>query len=251
MNGNELTEREQKILEEGNANQVKLMREKRAMIEQEAVKSGRYPLWLAVEMMTDNLKARWDLRDQLRFDAQRGRLPMFRKGDILPAKYRLVPLELRESDEYFWDDLNKWLEENEPRIKWQFRAPAAQEIVEPPTGDNSADDEKVEQEADSPPIGEEADTQFAGLFDPVTVAVLENMFPAKGKWKGWAEHASRIPGLLVARHGRAMFNPYLAGIWFAGKGIKGWDLARCHRTLANNLPARSLDSKHLLTGELE
>jgi hypothetical protein len=251
MNGGELNEREQKILEEGNAKQVKLMREKRAMIEQEAIKSGRYPLWLAVEMMTDNLKARWGLRNRLNCDAERGRLPLYRKGDVLPAEYILSPLALKESDEYFWDDLNRWLEKSELRIKWRFRAPGAQGIVEPTTGDSSAYDEKVEQEADSPPIGEEADTQLAHLFDPVPVAALEKMFPANNRWAGWAEHASRNVGLKAARTGRGLFNPYLAGIWFAGKGIKDWDLARCRRTLANNLPTRSLDNKHRLTGELE
>lgn len=98
---------------------------------------------------------------------------------------------------------------------------------------------------------DEEDNDLARLFDPVPVTALEKMFPSEGKWAGWAEHASRHPELKAARQGRAMFNPYLAGIWFARKGHSGWDLARCRRTLANNLPDRSLDDKHRLTGELE
>jgi hypothetical protein len=118
-------------------------------------------------------------------------------------------------------------------------------------GDTATEDEQPEPVTDSRPSGEDADAQIALLFDPVTVAALEKMFPADGKWAGWAEHASRNEGLKAARTGRGRFNPYLAGIWFAGKGIKGWDLAFCRRRLGNNLPARSRDSKHLLTGELD
>lgn len=118
-------------------------------------------------------------------------------------------------------------------------------------GEAAIEDEQPEPVTDGRPSGEDADAQIALLFDPVTVAALEKMFPADGKWAGWAEHASRNEGLKAARAGRGRFNPYLAGIWFAGKGIKGWDLAFCRRRLGSNLPARSLDSKHLLTGELE
>lgn len=104
---------------------------------------------------------------------------------------------------------------------------------------------------DGDTVTDEEDTDLAQLFDPVPVTALEKMFPSEGKWAGWAEHASRHPELKAARQGRAMFNPYLAGIWFARKGRSGWDLARCRRALANNLPDRSLDDKHRLTGGLE
>lgn len=251
MNDKDFTEHEKWIIEEGNEKQIASMNENRKTIERQAITSGRYPLWLAVEIMTDNLKARWALRDRLNYDAQYGRLPMFRKGDILPAEYRLSPLELRGSDEYSWDDLNRWLRANAPQIKWQFSAPATPGKVEATTGDDAADDEKSEQEADSPPISEQADTQLAQLFDLVSVVALEKMFPANNKWAGWAEHASRNEGLKAARKERGLFNPYLAGMWFLEKRIPGWDLARCRRVLANNLPARSIDDKHRLTGELE
>jgi hypothetical protein len=95
-----------------------------------------------------------------------------------------------------------------------------------------------------------SDADLVKLFDAVTVPTLEKMFPARGKWADWAERAHRN-GLITARDGRAMFNPYLAGVWFLGKGLEGWDLARCQRVLANNLPARSRGSEHLLTGGLE
>lgn len=100
-------------------------------------------------------------------------------------------------------------------------------------------------------LGEEDHDQLlASLFDSVTAEALEEMFPAKGKWKGWADHAWEN-GLAAARTSRAMFNPYKACIWFLGKGIEGWDLAHALRRLANNLPLRSRDKKYLLTGELD
>jgi hypothetical protein len=97
---------------------------------------------------------------------------------------------------------------------------------------------------------EDHDELFASLFDSVTAEALEEMFPAKGKWKGWADHALEN-GLAAARTSRAMFNPYKACIWFLRKGIEGWDWAHALRRLANNLPLRSRDKKYLLTGDLD
>ena len=76
------------------------------------------------------------------------------------------------------------------------------------------------------------------------------MFPANGKWIISVDHA-KAKGLIDARQGRRMFNPYRAGLWFVNKGNIGWDLARLHRVLAKNLPARSKDEARLLTGDLD
>jgi hypothetical protein len=89
---------------------------------------------------------------------------------------------------------------------------------------------------------------IAELFDSVGYKQLEAMFPDGGKWQRYAERADRN-GLRAARTGRGLFNPYRAAHWWLSKGPEGWDLARCLRKLANNLPPRSLDSKHLLTGD--
>ncbi len=93
------------------------------------------------------------------------------------------------------------------------------------------------------------DEVLAALFDPVPVAALEKMFPATS-WKKWAERAARN-GLSAARRGRGVFNPYLAADWFLKLGLTGWDRAHCNRVLAKNLPARSHDKKHLLTGDFD
>ena len=94
------------------------------------------------------------------------------------------------------------------------------------------------------------DETLAALFEPIPVEALEKMFPAGGMWKSWAEKAASN-GLKKARQKRGMFNPYKAGVWFIRKGAQGWDDARLNRTLANNLPARSHDDAHLLTGGIE
>ena len=109
-------------------------------------------------------------------------------------------------------------------------------------------------ESDEPPAHKatpaDNTSELADLFDPVKPAQLEAMFPDGGKWKSYTERAKRN-GLEPARIERGLFNPYLAAAWWIRKGPAGWQWERCQRKLANNLPARSRDSKHLITGEYE
>ncbi len=93
---------------------------------------------------------------------------------------------------------------------------------------------------------------IAALFNPVKAAQLEAMFPDSGKWAKYTERAARNGLKIAAFQSRAMFNPYRAAVWWlATTGPEGWKWERCLRVLANNLPARSIDAKHLLTGEYE
>ncbi len=93
--------------------------------------------------------------------------------------------------------------------------------------------------------------ELEGLFDSVGSAQLEAMFPDNEKWAKYAERAARN-GLALARVGRGKFNPYLAARWWINEQCPaGWDWSRCARQLANNLPARSRDSRHLLTGDFD
>jgi hypothetical protein len=156
-------------------------------------------------------------------------------GNAWPWKVRLDELCFRS------EDIDRLIDANPSAAAAHPKPPTASTETKPVPAKVGAGDTATDEE----------DTDLARLFDPVPVTALEKMFPSEGKWAGWAEHASRHPELKAARQGRAMFNPYLAGIWFARKGRSGWDLARCRRTLANNLPDRSLDDKHRLTGELE
>ena len=95
------------------------------------------------------------------------------------------------------------------------------------------------------------DEHIAALFDPVGTAQLEKMFPSAGGWEKWAAKAKE-KGLTVARVGRAKFNPYRAALWWLDtQNPEGWDWARCCRKLAGNLPNRSADFRHLLTGDPE
>jgi hypothetical protein len=98
---------------------------------------------------------------------------------------------------------------------------------------------------------ENPDVELAALFDTVPVEALAKMFNTDvEQWKKWAEKA-KANGLIAAREGTAMFNPYKAGVWFIKKGVEGWDTARLYRTLANNLPARSRDDAYRLTGGID
>ena len=103
----------------------------------------------------------------------------------------------------------------------------------------------------APTAPSDPEEQLAALFDPVGTEELQTMFPTDAEWSKWAERASRN-GLSAARVGAAMFNPYLASEWWRAKhNPEGWDRARCLRRLASILPARSRDSRSLLTGELD
>lgn len=112
-------------------------------------------------------------------------------------------------------------------------------------GDEQAEAATLEQEQ-----AIARDDVLARLFDAVKVTQLEAMFPDGGKWTKYAERARRN-GLAPAKVARSLFNPYRAALWWIGQGQPGWKWERCLRVLANNLPARSCDSKHLLTGELD
>jgi hypothetical protein len=100
-----------------------------------------------------------------------------------------------------------------------------------------------------PETAADDDSDLAALFDPVKIVELEAMFPDK-KWPDYAERAAR-KGLKEARVGRRLFNPYKAARWWLTTGPDNWDWEKCIRKLANNLPDRSIDSKHLLTGDYE
>ena len=133
-----------------------------------------------------------------------------------------------------------------PKTATPQTAKVAQEAVAASTDISVIPSAKAAR-APAPP---DATTALATLFDPVTPAALERMFPAGGKWAEWTERAGRN-GLKDAREGRAVFNPYRAALWFLQRGEQGWDLARCHHVLAKNLPARSRGEDYKLTGLLD
>ncbi len=164
-----------------------------------------------------------------------------KRSDLLasyrPAHHELLPLQ----------DFATWAASvNLSPIPTELAVHAIQDTdqtTEVPTEPEQAKNETQE--------GITPEDELAALFEPVSVAALEKMFPDNGRWRNHAERAARN-GLSVAREDRGKFNPYLAAIWWLNKKKpSGWDLARVHRTLANNLPARSLDSKHFLIGEIE
>lgn len=134
-----------------------------------------------------------------------------------------------------------WAKEKRFTPYWLEYVEAIQSAPNPPLVDGTVTAPPV------PPVEITTDEILAALFDPVPVQALEKMFPAEGAWKTWAEKA-RSNKLIDARVSRGKFNPYKAGLWLVRKGAQGWDDARLYRVLANNLPARSLDDKCLLTG---
>lgn len=135
----------------------------------------------------------------------------------------------------------------ERTVPWQGSAPPASNNL-----DANADNSSVNlgQGRTDGGADEGQEDIVSKLFDPVTKEALEKMFPANGQWKNWAERASRN-GLDRARELRATFNPFKAAVWFLEQGEPNWDLARCKRVLAKNLPLRSQHEAHLLVNDLD
>lgn len=136
-------------------------------------------------------------------------------------------------------------EENRPVIcNWKPPVSHAQDVTTA----------MVKAESTTPLADNASNEALAALFDLVTVEILAKMFPTDKnytteQWKKWAERAARN-GLKDARYGRKTFNPYDAGVWFLTRGVPGWDIDRLNQRLVKNLPARSRDEAHLITGEL-
>jgi hypothetical protein len=147
-------------------------------------------------------------------------------------------------------DFVLWCKENGVDTTWLAEVENLNSPITSAPLDNVEHASNVEEDENITPNNPDDDEVLANLFDPVPVTALEKMFSANDKWKGWAERAARN-GLSATRTGRGKFNPYKAGVWFVHQGNGSWDMARLYRVLANNLPARSSDSKHLLTGDNE
>lgn len=94
------------------------------------------------------------------------------------------------------------------------------------------------------------DAELADLFDPVPYTVLSKMFPCASKkgndnWERWHRRSKECK-LYIAKEGRGRYNPYKAAKWLIDtQKPKNLDWAKCLRVLGNNLPVRSIDSKHL------
>ncbi len=124
-----------------------------------------------------------------------------------------------------------------------------------PTSDTDQDDKEAYDDgqadvtvAQAAADAAKAENEDAALFDPVTSAALEKMFPADGKWAQWHAKAKER-GLDIARDGVGKYNPYRAATWWLDKQApQGWDIARCRRTLAKNFPARSRGLESQFTG---
>ena len=151
--------------------------------------------------------------------------------------YNLGVRDLEEVTTY--SELNNWLDENEPLLNWRFPEPQSSDNRHELTNKPAIATKESSQDADD---------EFVKLFDPVGINELEKMFSTE-KWELWADKA-KANGLVSARVGRSKFNPYLAALWMLNKkNPRGFDLAKCQRILANNLPTRNKWAENLIKGE--
>ena len=131
----------------------------------------------------------------------------------------------------------------------------------PHTSTDAMETLQTESEAKAAPVPatpneQLVDEEFASWFDDVSYQQLAEMFKEDADtvrneriWRSYRDEAHKN-GLKAARVERAKFNPYRAGLWWLDrKSPTGWNMARMYRTLANNLPVRSLEHKPRLTGD--
>ena len=97
--------------------------------------------------------------------------------------------------------------------------------------DNTDESDDPSLPGTAPASGTISADELAAWFEPVKPDTLENIFPARGRWRRWCEHAKHY-GLVNARSKRGRFNPYLAGDWFLKQLEPGWNEAKMYRVLA-------------------
>lgn len=176
-----------------------------------------------------------------------GTLPIYKFGDDVPYVYgEGFAVKLRvESEECYWEDVNTLLDAKAPKLKFRFTEPKPMALSIPQSSD-------IQTIPPSEVDGEARERELASYFDPVGGSQLEKMFPSEGKWPSYIERASRNGLRDKAKVGRAKFNPYLAALWWLDhENPKDWDLAKCLRVLGNNLPIRSKNLKHEITGYID
>jgi len=124
-------------------------------------------------------------------------------------------------------------------------------------GNQAGDEVKHAQATETKQSSEE---EYSDLFDEVHYRELATMFPTHNdplkSAKDWQKFSMRKKrnGLKVAQVSNkdGMFNPYKAARWWIDeRNPIGWDWPKCMRKLANSLPSRSKDEKHLLTGTFD
>ena len=89
--------------------------------------AGRYTLEEAAEHLEIAGERNSAMLGRLKQAAEKGALPMYEPGREARIVYGSgegqVSLVREFHEHVYWDDLNRWLEENEPRIKYRFPRP--------------------------------------------------------------------------------------------------------------------------------
>jgi desulfoferrodoxin (superoxide reductase-like protein) len=104
------------------------------------------------------------------------------------------------------------------------------------------------------PYSEQSEQEICDLFDPMCREAIAALFDKIGKndWRKYFERARRN-GLSDARQDErkkpSSYNPWKVGEWLFKKGT--YTREQIDRKLANNLPERSKDKKHLIIGDFD
>lgn len=178
---------------------------KSQVVEQPA---GRYTLEQAAQVLEREADERFEtVLDRLVSAAKSGELRMqnpaenFRR-DYTAEKTKQVRIFYEEA---YWDDLNSWLEANEPRVQYKFPAPELLDELRPQRKGSAKDRDLYAEALEA--FGELMQTDVDATFKRI-LAHLESKpsrwkatasFLASFSAKGWEKALSRAGGIKQLR----------------------------------------------------
>lgn len=138
--------------------------------------AGRYKLQEAAEMLEKNTGERSSvLLEKLIRAVREGRLHVYEPGKQAGWESETV----RDfHDECYWEDLNKWLSENEPRIAWRFSDPA-RNLLDSDDSQSEASIDSTEQKSGRPGLSKK---QILAGGDWPCNANLKRLLTEVPKW---------------------------------------------------------------------
>lgn len=104
-----------------------------ALQDAERQAAGRFTLHEAAQAIAATGERLKPLEAKLRAAAENGDLPVYGPGELARYRYGGGAPTHSYYEEAYWDDLNSWLEQKEPRITYRFSKPAAAKSEGAPT----------------------------------------------------------------------------------------------------------------------
>jgi hypothetical protein len=183
-----------------NADESAVMLCRLAREDEEKFKEGRYNLSEAAKLIASSGETNEELMlAKLANAAGNDSLPTYMPGDKAKNEYKTKIGRFKTFDtfydECYWDELNKWLDDNEPRIAYRFEAPA-------PTPNNS-DDKSMQDKYRSP----------QGIKKQQVIIAFKDLHFNVEQWSNALADGKRAPWLLKCRTQKGTKSKNVPALW--------------------------------------